>query len=292
MPGFVKTPRDEHLWSKAKARAAAEGHTEDWAYITGIFKHMKGGNLEKSAAGHLGKAWSNIKGLVSGARLGGLQKHLIRRQAKYRHIDESVDNALNRVFNRSKALHIAKKHKLDPEYISKLERQVLERHENRSKLIDQLKAYEPRKEKAERLAAKFQGRANLISNIGAGALGAGGAGTVVYVHKKKKNSVVPPEQAKTAEEQDSKVNMKKLMGYAAASGAAMGATKGFGEDYIKDKILNVIARHPETKIHPKILKHLPWMTARSITGGIGAAIGAGSMALGLKASKKKEEKKS
>lgn len=40
MPGFIKTPEDERLWTKAKALAAEQGHKEDWAYITGIWKRM------------------------------------------------------------------------------------------------------------------------------------------------------------------------------------------------------------------------------------------------------------
>ena len=45
MPAFVKTPHDEELWSKAKASAKQQGKAEDWAYITGIFKKMKGGKV-------------------------------------------------------------------------------------------------------------------------------------------------------------------------------------------------------------------------------------------------------
>lgn len=40
--GLVKNERDEHLWSKAKSQAAKQGHTEDWAYINGIYQRMKG----------------------------------------------------------------------------------------------------------------------------------------------------------------------------------------------------------------------------------------------------------
>lgn len=39
---LVKTPRDEHLWSKAKQRAKEEGRTDDYAYINGIYQRMKG----------------------------------------------------------------------------------------------------------------------------------------------------------------------------------------------------------------------------------------------------------
>lgn len=45
MPAFIKTPKDEDLWSKAKAQAEKAGHKEDWAYITGIYKKMHGGKV-------------------------------------------------------------------------------------------------------------------------------------------------------------------------------------------------------------------------------------------------------
>lgn len=38
----VETERDERLWSEAKDAAAKEGHTDDWAYIQGVFNRMKG----------------------------------------------------------------------------------------------------------------------------------------------------------------------------------------------------------------------------------------------------------
>jgi hypothetical protein len=38
----VKTPRDERLWDKAKKQAEKQGHTKDWAYVMGIYQHMKG----------------------------------------------------------------------------------------------------------------------------------------------------------------------------------------------------------------------------------------------------------
>lgn len=40
--GLVKTPRDERLWEKAKAQAAKEGKSGDWAYTTAIYKKMAG----------------------------------------------------------------------------------------------------------------------------------------------------------------------------------------------------------------------------------------------------------
>lgn len=38
----VKTPEDERLWEKAKGRAKEEGQEDNWAYVMGIFKRMKG----------------------------------------------------------------------------------------------------------------------------------------------------------------------------------------------------------------------------------------------------------
>lgn len=44
----VKTPRDEHLWSRAKEQAAKQGRAGDWAYVMGIYQRMKGSkSLEK-----------------------------------------------------------------------------------------------------------------------------------------------------------------------------------------------------------------------------------------------------
>jgi len=56
MPAFVKTKEDERLWSKAQEIAKEQGHTEDWAYVTGIYKKMKGGKVaEEKIPGGLSK---------------------------------------------------------------------------------------------------------------------------------------------------------------------------------------------------------------------------------------------
>ena len=47
MPSFVKTKKDEELWSKAKDRAKDAGKEDNWAYVTGIFKKMKGDKLAR-----------------------------------------------------------------------------------------------------------------------------------------------------------------------------------------------------------------------------------------------------
>lgn len=45
MPAFVKTKKDEELWANARARAKEQGRDEEWAYVTGIYKSMKGGKV-------------------------------------------------------------------------------------------------------------------------------------------------------------------------------------------------------------------------------------------------------
>lgn len=43
MPANAVGPGEEHLWRRAKAQAAAQGHKDDWGYIMTIFMRMKGG---------------------------------------------------------------------------------------------------------------------------------------------------------------------------------------------------------------------------------------------------------
>lgn len=57
MPGFIKTKRDEELWDKAKERAAEEGKKDNYAYITGIYKKMKGGKVADDRVVSLANAW-------------------------------------------------------------------------------------------------------------------------------------------------------------------------------------------------------------------------------------------
>lgn len=76
MPAFLKTPHDEELWSKAKARAAEEGHHEDWAYVTGIYKRMKGGTVDGHAKQAVGADLAAMANHTAGAlryNLGALK---------------------------------------------------------------------------------------------------------------------------------------------------------------------------------------------------------------------------
>lgn len=45
---LVRNAEDEKLWHRAKERAEAEGHKEDWPYVVSIFESMKGGKKKKS----------------------------------------------------------------------------------------------------------------------------------------------------------------------------------------------------------------------------------------------------
>jgi len=47
---LVKTEADEAIWNKAKAQAKEAGEGKNWAYITSIFKSMKGGSKVREAA--------------------------------------------------------------------------------------------------------------------------------------------------------------------------------------------------------------------------------------------------
>lgn len=41
MPGFIKTPKDEELWSRAKARVKDQGKEGNWALVNFIYQKMK-----------------------------------------------------------------------------------------------------------------------------------------------------------------------------------------------------------------------------------------------------------
>jgi len=60
MPAFVKTEKDEELWAKAKKRAEEQGHKGDWAYVTSIYKNMKGGKVAATVARVASRWCANI----------------------------------------------------------------------------------------------------------------------------------------------------------------------------------------------------------------------------------------
>lgn len=45
MPAFVKTKEDEETWERAKERAEEQGEKGNWAYVTSLYKSMKGGKV-------------------------------------------------------------------------------------------------------------------------------------------------------------------------------------------------------------------------------------------------------
>ena len=47
MPGFIKTKKDEEVWSRAKEQAEKAGHKENWAYVNSIYQKMRGGSLNR-----------------------------------------------------------------------------------------------------------------------------------------------------------------------------------------------------------------------------------------------------
>lgn len=78
MPAFVRTRRDEDLWSKAKARAKEQGRAEDWPYVTGIFKRMKGGKVAAYLA--LLREARDILGLEDDDRTAGTYEQYVYRK--------------------------------------------------------------------------------------------------------------------------------------------------------------------------------------------------------------------
>ena len=49
MPANIVKPGEEHIWERAKKKAAEQGHAEDWPYIVSIFQKMRGGkSMQKS----------------------------------------------------------------------------------------------------------------------------------------------------------------------------------------------------------------------------------------------------
>jgi hypothetical protein len=48
---MVETKKDEGAWKRAKARAAKQGHSEDWPYVVSIFQSMTGKGTAKGPLG-------------------------------------------------------------------------------------------------------------------------------------------------------------------------------------------------------------------------------------------------
>lgn len=85
-PNMVDTAAEEKAWKKAKARAAKEGHAEDWPYVVAIFQSMtgkkgtsKGSRLDPSTGMGDPSTWTTAvwKGDSSGAH-----KYLSRKMGR------------------------------------------------------------------------------------------------------------------------------------------------------------------------------------------------------------------
>lgn len=77
----VRTVAQERLWKKAKARAAAQGHALDYAYVMGIYQRMLGEPVEKAMMGAPQFAGWQIPGQVPRG-LRDEQVELARQQAQ------------------------------------------------------------------------------------------------------------------------------------------------------------------------------------------------------------------
>ena len=71
----VKTPRDEHLWSKSKSIAkkeypsVPEGSSKFFQLVMGIYKKMDGGGLKKES-GATSAVWKGFKKIPLTSKLG------------------------------------------------------------------------------------------------------------------------------------------------------------------------------------------------------------------------------
>lgn len=68
MPGFIKSPEDEKAWEKAKSLAKEQDKAENWPYITGIWKRIRG---KEAMASRI--AFQHIR--TSQNKVAGLSRH-------------------------------------------------------------------------------------------------------------------------------------------------------------------------------------------------------------------------
>jgi hypothetical protein len=287
MPGFIKTDRDEHLWSKAKSRAAEEGKAGQWPYITGIFKHMKGGSVNKKAhvmvffndelskqAG-VGKWVKNLWQTASGAKAGtstaGINK-LLAKQQKLKEAHHAIRKAMVELSGKPtahKAMSLAARQDL-------LASSKLFRHNKR------IEAAQAAHEKV--LGEQKSARLKILG--GTAALGAGGLITRKML--KKPTEVLEPE--KQAAEKKKGINWKRLAAISALAGLGVGALKGVTQDAVAAAARKVLGRVKGLKkLSPAKIKTLGWGIGGGVaSAGSGAAYGV-STGLGLK--KDKQDKK-
>lgn len=73
-------PVNEEMWSRAKKRAAEEGHAEDWEYVMSIYKKMTG----------LDKSQSQPRGIVTNAH--DWRSHRLQGKTTYMGLPVSIEN--------------------------------------------------------------------------------------------------------------------------------------------------------------------------------------------------------
>ena len=279
MPGFIKTPRDEHLWAKAKARAAAEGKTEQWPYITGIFKHMKGGSIGKTAG--LGKALLKIFRPVSNTRLGQLHRAAMATSRELEHLEKTQFGKYDKATTRAEKFHQFKakgKKPKESKWAPHVSRPMLQG----AGMDIPISLAKKKADKATKSLEVAEGKRDKARNLMLGGLvGAVGAGVGAHMYKKHKTKQT--EQIKEGSD-DKGVNWKRLLGISAASGVAMGLSKGLMEKRIETAVRNLISKRK----HLPFKEEIPWSISRGATGGIGALAGATSMGIGLGKDKKKK----
>lgn len=97
---FVKSPADEKKWVAAKAKAAEQGHKEDWPYTTSIFNSMKGKKKEPGMNAKLGTQ----KAAIHPAAISGAVSHaipmidMLHSRARARRAGADSDVPLEEVF--------------------------------------------------------------------------------------------------------------------------------------------------------------------------------------------------
>ncbi|MEN6549915.1 MAG: hypothetical protein ABFE07_28060 [Armatimonadia bacterium] len=280
----VKTKADERHWSMAKQRAAEEGHAKDWAYVMGIYKRMSG---EKTAAMRPLSYLANLWRQASGSKKGLAEALHARNERK---LEEAVkgwkgarDVAVSRVGLREYAADRIRAGvpAMGSKHLDRAQRRAHQGMQRAQAHLDDVAA---RAQKTQDNLTKAQAdSAGAKRKILLGVGGAGAAGYLAHrLHQRRS------EEAKTAAEKKHEgVNWRKLLGVAAASGLAMGLSKGWAEKRIERKVTDLLKRRPKLPLR----KDLPWAVSRGVTGAASGAAGATSMAIGLHREKKKEEAK-